>query len=266
MADQIPILDYDYTIVTIAACPDTCSLCFHIIGRYIIPYLLSIQVIKLQDLRDRMGWLQKRFGETDNQDLAEVNGKEVESKAETEDQATGINEDVAMMNSGRCVGGSSPADEPTDDVVTMATNTILASADATLDGLSTNSNSNGKNKTLEHTIMRLLHDKNENCDEGPIGNGGESALEPSEEYKPDDNEYYPELGDRVSQSPNGVHSPDIAKSVEGPVDESPTAQQRAPSSNKRKGAPPRKCMVPVEKKLATLDTMEVETPFSEDCD
>jgi hypothetical protein len=233
--------------------------------------LFIAQVIKLQDLRDRMGWLQRRFGATDNQESSELPVKESEDQVSSEGQGSNINHDPTDEK--QCVAGSpthSTNGEAMDDIVTMATNAILASGDVTIDGVTTNesdksrsdvaannTNSNGKNKTLEHTIMRLLHHKKDNGD-GETNEEDKESPERKDEYKPDDNDYYPELGDLVSQSPDGAKSPGSTQSLDGGTNVSPTIEQRAPSTNKRKGAPPRKCLAPAEKKMAVFDTVQLE--------
>jgi hypothetical protein len=240
---------------------------------------MILQVIKLQDLRDRMGWLQRRFGNNENQESSEGNKDEDHDQGSSEGQLSSVDKDAANEKSGATCSTSGKVNGDTaDDIVTMATNAILASGDVTIQGLTTGISETddtkivpstiaaGKNKKLAHTIMRLLHDKKDNGDE--INSDNNEPPELMEEYKPDDSEYYPELGDLMSHSPGGALSRGSPRTPEGDAEQPTATQQKAPSTNKRKCAPPRRCLVQAEKKMAKFDgdTPAEPTTCTEDSD
>ena len=201
----------------------------------------TFQVIKLQDLRDRMGWLQSRFGEPKSRSPS-IGQASNGDQSPTNDQDSNLTDcsaasDLSSADDGQPKTSNGVCKGQMDsDGVQESRNVDRPKRKTSKNGAADDLGQTGKNKNLESTIMRILQDKREAEEQNEKG------------------DTFVEEGDSIAD-----YYRELNREIELPVIRGNYGndQQRAPSSNKRKGAPPRKCLVPSEKKMA-LDGIKTE--------
>ena len=187
-----------------------------------------------------MGWLQHRFGSVENPDSGEedaMNDDEnmdaawqlhAESNLEDEECLSRISDKDSCSLPGNW---NEQYPENGDNIFHVIRMENEARENGTTSS-SSSSDQNGKNKNLENTIMRILHEKREIIIQHAV-----SKLETENKAKVD---HYPEC-----RSNNLVSE----------------HQQRAHSVNKRKGAPPRKyTAINHPKVMRIISEIKTETP------